>query len=135
MVISCLNRRGIVMTNVEVVLRLYEEVFNNKDLSNLDAYMCDDYMQHNPTVKDGKEGFKEFLDFFFTMDPHMEILKIFENAEDEVAVFFKCTFRVNGVINKVVDIYRLSEGKLAEHWDVVEHDVKEFSEVNGRSLF
>ena len=29
----------------------------------------------------------------------------------------------------------LEDGKLAEHWDVVEHDVKEFSEVNGRSLF
>lgn len=123
------------MTNVEVVLKVYEEVFNNKDISNLDEYMHDDYMQHNSTVEDGKEGFKKFLEFFFTLDPYMEIVKIFENAEDEVAVFFKCTCRANGMINKVVDIYRLRDGKLAEHWDVVEHDVKEFSEVNGRSLF
>ena len=123
------------MTNVEVVLKVYEEVFNNKDISNLDEYMHDDYMQHNSTVEDGKEGFKKFLEFFFTLDPYMEIVKIFENAEDEVVVFFKCTCRANGMINKVVDIYRLRDGKLAEHWDVVEHDVKEFSEVNGRSLF
>ena len=123
------------MTNVEVVLKVYEEVFNNKDISNLDEYMHDDYMQHNSTVEDGKEGFKKFLEFFFTLDPYMEIVKIFENAEDEVAVFFKCTCRANGMINKVVDIYRLRDGKLAEHWDVVEHDVNEFSEVNGRSLF
>lgn len=123
------------MTNIEVVLKVYEEVFNNKDITNLDKYMREDYMQHNPTVEDGKEGFKKFLGFFLTLDPHMEIIKIFENADNEVAVFFKCTCRANGTINKVVDIYRLEDGKLAEHWDVVEHDVKEVSEKNGRSLF
>ena len=91
-------------------------------------------MQHNVGVADGKEGFKEFAAKFLAAKPHMEIKKIFEN-EDHVAVFFKCTCRANGTINKVCDIYRLQDGKLAEHWDVVEHDVKEFSEVNGRSLF
>lgn len=123
------------MTNIEVVLKFYEEVFNNKDLSNLDDLMLDSYMQHNSSVADGKEGFKKFLELFFKADPYMEISKIFENAENEVAVFFKCTCRANGSINKVVDIYRLENGKLAEHWDVVEHDVKEFSETNGRSIF
>lgn len=123
------------MTNIEVVKKVYEEVFNNKDLSHLDEYMRDDYMQHNGTVEDGKEGFKRFLERFFQLDPHMDIVKIFENAENEVAVFFKCTCRANGSVNKVVDIYRLQDGKLAEHWDVVEHDVKEISELNGRSLF
>ena len=123
------------MTNKEVILKFYEEVFNNHDLTNLDEYMRDDYMQHNPTAEDGKEGFKRFCGFFFTLDPHMDIVKIFENENDEVAVFFKCTCRANGTINKVCDIYRLQDGKLAEHWDVVDHDVKEFSEVNGRSIF
>lgn len=123
------------MTNKEVVRTVMEEVFNNKDTSRLDELMRDDYMQHNPTVADGKDGFKKFLEFFFTLDPYMEIVKMFENENDEVAVFFKCTCRANGSINKVVDIYRLEDGKLAEHWDVVEHDIKEYSEVNGRSLF
>ena len=122
------------MTNKEVILKFYEEVFNKKDLSNLDEMMRDDYMQHNPTAPDGKAGFIAFTDRFFQLDPHMDILKIFENG-DEVAVFFKCTCRANGTINKVMDIYRLQDGKLAEHWDIVEHDVKEFSEVNGRSIF
>ena len=39
------------------------------------------------------------------------------------------------MINKVVDIYRLEDGKLAEHWDVVEHDVGEVVTANGRGLF
>ena len=121
------------MTNKEVVLRFYEEVFNAWDLSKLDEFMRDDYIQHNPTVEDGKEGFRKFAEFFFSMKPHMDIVKIFEN-EEHVAVFFKCTLE-NGMINKVVDIYRLKDGKLAEHWDVVEHDVGEVVTANGRGLF
>ena len=45
------------MSNKEVVLKFYEEVFNKWDVSNLDEFMRDDYIQHNPTVTDGKEGF------------------------------------------------------------------------------
>ena len=43
------------MTNKELILKFYDEVFNNWDLSHLDDYMLDTYMQHNAAVKDGKE--------------------------------------------------------------------------------
>ena len=45
------------MTNKELVMKFYNEVFNNRDLTNLDNYMRDDYRQHNANVKDGKAGF------------------------------------------------------------------------------
>lgn len=122
------------MTNKELVLKVYEEVFNNWDLSNIDEYMRDDYMQHNPTAKDGKEGFKEFMGFFLGLKPHVEIIKVFENSDDEVCIFFKCQL-ANGSVNKVIDIYRIQDGKLAEHWDVIQHDIKEFDTVSGRSQF
>lgn len=122
------------MTNKEVVLKFYDEVFNGWDVTNLETYMRKDYMQHNATVEDGIEGFRKFAEKFLAMKPHMEIKKIMEN-EDHVAVFFKCTLGVNGMVNKVVDIYRLEDGKLAEHWDVVEHDVGNIETKNGRGLF
>lgn len=34
-----------------------------------------------------------------------------------------------------MDIYRLQEGKLAEHWDVVHHDVGNLKSVHGRDKF
>ena len=34
------------MTNKELVLKFYDEVFNNWDISNLDNYMKDNYIQH-----------------------------------------------------------------------------------------
>lgn len=121
------------MTNKELVLKFYDEVFNNWDISNLDNYMKDNYIQHNPTAPSGKEGFVEFTKVFFSLKPHMDIIHIGEDG-DIVYVFFKCTLE-NGAINKVCDIYRIEDGKLAEHWDVVEHNVQDIVPVHNNGLF
>lgn len=122
------------MTNRELVLKFYEEVFNGWDLSHLDDFMLDSYKQHNPTAEDGKEGFRKFAEKFLAMKPHMEISKIV-CEDDLVVVFFKCTLGANGMINKVFDMYRIEDGKLAEHWDCVQHDIGSVVSVNGNGQF
>lgn len=122
------------MTNRELILRFYDDVFNNADLSHLDEYMLDDYRQHNPTVPDGKAGFIRFAEKFLSLKPHMDIVKIV--CEDDMAVvFFKCTVGVNGTVNKVFDMYRIENGKLAEHWDCVMHDIDDKNTASGNSQF
>ena len=121
------------MSNKEVVLKFYDEVFNNRDLSNIDTYMKEDYIQHNPTCENGKSGFLKFAEFFLGMKPHMDIIKIGEDG-DMVYVFFKCTLE-SGMINKVCDIYRIEDGMLAEHWDIVNHDVGGVESINGNDIF
>ena len=106
------------MSNKEIVRKFYEEVFNAWDTGKLEQFMRPDYRQHNPTVPDGMEGFRTFAKFFFAQHPKMEIVHIVEDG-DIVMVFFKCT--VDSGVNKVCDIYRLQDGLLAEHWDVVQH--------------
>jgi predicted SnoaL-like aldol condensation-catalyzing enzyme len=49
----------------------------------------------------------------------MHVFKIAEDG-DMVFVFFKCTFEGQDKATKVCDIYRLEDGKLAEHWDVLQ---------------
>ena len=51
-------------TNKEVVSRFYEDVFLRHDMSRIDDYMRDDYIQHNADCPQGKAG---FLDFFATI--------------------------------------------------------------------
>ena len=95
--------------------------------------MRDDYIQHNPTCADGKAGFLEFIKGFLSLGPQIEIIRL--NGEgDMVYVFFKCTLK-NGHVNKVCDIYRLQDGQLAEHWDVIEHNVEGIQSRNGNGLF
>ena len=122
------------MSNKEIVLKFYEEVFNQWDTSNIDLYVKEDYIQHNPTVETGREGFKKFLEKFLSIKPHMEISKIICEG-DLVCVFFKCVVGINGTINKVFDLYRLEDGMLAEHWDCVDHDVAGIEAVNENGLF
>ena len=121
------------MTNKELVLKVYDEVFNGADLSNVSEYIKEDYIQHNPTVEDGREGFIKFMNGFLSMKPHVEIINALEN-EDHVGIFFKCTMG-NGMVNKVMDIYRIEDGMLAEHWDILEHDVGNTKSVNGNGIF
>ena len=122
------------MTNKELVLKFIDDVFNAHDLSRLDDYMREDYMQHSVEAKDGREGFREFAEGFFKAEPFMDVRKIFESDDDTVAVFFKCNFK-NGHSAKVVDMYRIEDGKLAEHWDVVQQLTEEDAINNGRGSF
>ena len=102
-------------------------------MSNIDQYMTDDYIQHNPVAETGKAGFLKFAEKFLAMKPHMEIKQILEDG-DLVCVFFKCTLE-NGMVNKVFDLYRLRDGKLCEHWDSVEHDIGGIVPVHENGLF
>ena len=108
------------MTNKEIVLEFIDKVFNSWDLTDCDRYVREDYRQHSPEVKNGREGFKEFAEGFFKAKPHMHVFKIAEDG-DMVFVFFKCTFEGGGHTAKVCDIYRLEDGMLAEHWDVLQN--------------
>ena len=121
------------MTNKEIVLKFYEEVFNGWDMSAIDKYIREDYIRHNPNAETGREGFKKFASFFLGLKPHMEIRLIGEDG-DIVYVFFKCTLE-SGAVNKVCDIYRLEDGMNAEHWDVVEHDVHLYHPLHENGLF
>lgn len=122
-------------TNREVVLDFYRDVFNGWDVSKVADYVAEGYVQHNPTVEDGLAGFEKFIRFFVGLEPRCEIIRC-DEAGDRVYVFFRCTLG-NGIVNKVMDVYRLEDGMLAEHWDVVEHDVaqKERDIVNDNGIW
>lgn len=123
-----------IMTNKELVLEFYDKVFNAHDLSDLGRYMREDYRQHSPEVADGREGFRAFAEGFFQLDPHMTIMAAAEDG-DRVFVFFRCDFRANGGSAKVCDIYRVEDGMLAEHWDVIQPISADDAFNNGNGHF
>lgn len=118
-------------TNKEVVEYFYERVFNAGDFSELDDLMWDDYKQHSPEVADGKEGFIEFFKEFLQGHPKTTTIQCLEDG-DLVCMFFKCEMD-GGVVVKVFDLYRLKDGKLAEHWDcTMRVDNMECNNPNGQ---
>ena len=122
------------MTDKELVLKFIDEVFNAHDLSKLDEFMREDYRQHSIGVQSGREGFRKFAEEFFQSEPYMDVRKVFESDDHTVAVFFRCSFK-NGTAAKVVDMYRVQDGKIAEHWDVVQALPDDDGEINGNGSF
>lgn len=109
------------MENKEVIRNFYREFFNDHIIEVADRYVQEDYKQHNPEVKQGREGLKRAFAEKFKKHPefHLEIQMII-TEDDLAAVYLKNTDPDGSTRCRVVDIYRLKEGKLAEHWDVLQ---------------
>lgn len=118
--------------NKKVIGAFAESVFVKKDLSVVDQYMKSDYIQHNPLVKQGTSGFREFFSTWFASVPDWQYtLKKIVAEGDEVWVYgtYSGTLKKDwlGIAAsgqkyavEAVDIFRVQDGKLAEHWDVMD---------------
>lgn len=118
------------MTNKEIILKLYEVVFNGHDVDRAGEFIKEDYIQHNPRVKDGLEGFKEFFRSPHFANFKVEIKHIIAEG-DYVVLHTHATTAPGEPGTAVVDIYRMEDGKAAEHWDVLQPMPKEFVHNNG----
>jgi predicted SnoaL-like aldol condensation-catalyzing enzyme len=119
------------MANKEIVLKMYEVVFNGHDLDRVDEFIKEDYIQHNPRVKTGRSGFIEFFKIHFEKFPEFkfEIKKLI--AEGDYVVVHGHATGVGGNGGAVADIYRFENGKAAEHWDILQQIPTEFVHENG----
>lgn len=109
------------MTNKEVIKAFYQEFFNDHVIEAADQYVKADYIQHNPGVGQGREALKQAFADKFVIDPasHLNIQMMIEE-NDMVAVYLHNVDTQGNTKCRVVDIYRLQDGKLAEHWDVLQ---------------
>jgi predicted SnoaL-like aldol condensation-catalyzing enzyme len=110
-----------------LVVNAVTELFIGGDASALDRYWAEDYIQHNPRVPSGRDALKGLLgnmppDFSYEMG--MVIA-----GDDTVAIHGRYTgFGPKPMI--AVDIYRVADGKIAEHWDVLQEEVSETASGN-----
>jgi predicted SnoaL-like aldol condensation-catalyzing enzyme len=107
--------------NKKTVTALYEAALNKKDFDEASKYLGPRYTQHNPTAKDGPEGLKGFIGFLKEKFPnsHSEIKRIFADG-DYVIVHVHAVREPGTRGNAIVDIFKLENGKVVEHWDAVQ---------------
>ena len=126
--------------NKKLVETLYASVFQEHDFSKLDEIMRDDYIQHNEDVPQGKAGFKEFFKDMFRAMPDFRYTMKKIVAEGDIVMMYSTTTAThsgewlgnpatgNKLDFDVVDIFRIEDGKIAEHWDVAD-SLKLFTQV------
>ena len=106
--------------NKALVLKVYQGLFGDHDGSVIDKYFKKDYFQHNPMATTGAKGLKDFF-YGFGLDkaPKSKVRFIRTAAEGDL-VWLYTIFNFGQGDNAVVDIFRIENGKIAEHWDVIQ---------------
>jgi predicted SnoaL-like aldol condensation-catalyzing enzyme len=107
--------------NRKTVLAFYEKGLNQKDADAALAHVGDRYVQHNPNAADGPDGFRKFIGFLRDKFPnsHSEIKRSFVDG-DYVILHVHAVREPGSRGNAIVDIFKLENGKVVEHWDVVQ---------------
>jgi predicted SnoaL-like aldol condensation-catalyzing enzyme len=119
------------MTNKELVIKAVTEVFINGDATGLDRYWSQNYVQHNPQIPNGREALKQMMSGGGNMKYEMGLVV----ADGD---FVMVHARITGFGPKpliAVDIFRVKEGKLAEHWDVLQEEVPAENTASKNSMF
>jgi len=119
--------------NKETVRRLYEEVGNEGRLELIDEIAWPDHIEHNPFPQQsqGAEGLKQRISMIraafnlrFTIE-HLiaegdKVAVMWSNQGTHVGEWFGFAPTGKRVETHGVDIHLLRDGRLAEHWDVVD---------------
>ena len=118
--------------NKKNVVEFYEKAINQKDFEAASRYLGGRYTQHNPTAPDGPEGLKGFLAFLKAKFPgsHSEIKRVF--ADGDYVILHVHAIREPGTRGRaIVDIFKLENGKIVEHWDVAQDVPEKAANPNG----
>jgi predicted SnoaL-like aldol condensation-catalyzing enzyme len=123
---------GALESNKKTAIAFYEASINQKDFAAAAPFLGPYYKQHNPTAKDGAEGLKAFIDFLKAKYPrqHGDIRQVI--AEGDLVVLHVHSTRDDNTPGRaIVDIFRLQNGKVVEHWDVIQDIPVQGANTNG----
>ncbi|BCJ30032.1 ester cyclase [Actinocatenispora sera] len=118
--------------NKQTVLAFYEAAINRKDADAAVQLVGDRYVQHNPRIADGVDGLRAFVAELRETFPqlHAEVRSLLADGDRVVGHVYGV--RVPGQPGTaIIDIFRLDDGKLVEHWDVMQPIPAESANDNG----
>ena len=86
------------------------------------TYAGASYRQHNPLIEDGMEGVQAFVAWIKATHPEArgEIKRVFADGDHVILHSHWHGLSDNPRGEAVVDIFRLEDGKIVEHWDVIQ---------------
>ena len=121
-------------TNKKIVIDFYEKALNQKDFEGAAQHFGPRYIQHNPGVPDGPDGLKRLVALLKEKFPNSKSTIKRAIAEGDLVVLHVHSVREPGQRGRaIVDMFRLENGKIVEHWDVVQ-DIPEKS-ANDNTMF
>ena len=108
--------------NKTVVKAFYDLAFNQRQPEQaVERYIGPYYRQHNPMAGDGPAPFVGFVKWFTGENPGLKVDFKRLVAEGDLVVIHSHFILTPGAKDMaVMDIFRLEDGKIVEHWDVLQ---------------
>ncbi len=117
--------------NKRNAISFYKEAYEGNPAGAVNKYVGNKYIQHNPLVHDGVEGFIDYFEKMHRDYPNKSIEFVRAVAQgDLVALHTHQTWEDIGEY-VTMDFFRFEDGKIVEHWDAIQEVPEESENNNG----
>ena len=118
--------------NKENAIAFYQMAFLGEPTKAVELYVGDMYIQHNPDVADGKEGFIEYFDRMQAEYPVKSIEFVRSVAEGNLVAVHTLQQWPGNEQYVTMDFFRFDDhGKIVEHWDSMTKVPEKMAHDNG----
>lgn len=118
--------------NKVLVLALLKGAFVERDSTVFDRLLGASYTQHNPQIPDGLAGIKAAA---AGLPPNLKYEPGMVVAEGDYVMVHGRYADWGPKPMIAVDIFRVADGKVIEHWDVMQEEVPAQSTASGNGMF
>jgi predicted SnoaL-like aldol condensation-catalyzing enzyme len=119
--------------NKALVLKAFDTLFNKRDYAAAEKFWSPKYIQHSAHIAPGREG---LFNLVKASPPALKYEHGFILAEGDLVMvhgrYSNTGLPVNWII---VDIVRIENGILAEHWDVIQDEATKEQSKSGLPMF
>src|SRR5712692_10029334 len=119
--------------NKELVLEAFDTLFNKRDYAAAARFWSDTYIQHSAHIEPGREGL--FTLIRSTPDTLRYEHQLIVAEGDYVIVHGRFSGTGRPVAWIAADIVRIENGRLAEHWDVLQDEATKAESKSGLPMF
>ena len=119
--------------NKALVLDAFDTLFNKRDYQAAEQYWSPNYIQHSAHIEPGRDGLFNLIRN--TPDTLRYEHQLIVAEGDYVIVHGRFTGTGRPVASVAADIIRIENGRLAEHWDVLEDEATKAESESGLPMF
>lgn len=127
-----MTQEELIQANKRIVLESITSIFQRRDVSVVEKNFAQDYKQHNPSIPSGRAAIPALvaqLPEGFSYEPGLV------TAEGEYVMVHGRYVGWGPKPMVAVDIFRVVDGQLVEHWDVMQEEIKAADTVSGNPMF
>ncbi len=119
--------------NKALVLEAFDTLFNKRDYEAAARFWSDTYIQHSAHIEPGREGLFNLIRSAPDTLHYEHQLAVAEG--DYVMVHGRFTGMGRPMAWVAVDVVRIENGRLAEHWDVLQDEATEAESKSGLPMY